>query len=330
MNEELIRDYLYDALANFHAYKKLAEKALAQLTNDEFFITIDEESNSIAVIMKHIAGNMLSRWTDFLTTDGEKPDRNRDLEFVVEPQMVKEDLVAYWEKGWNAVFTALEPLRPDDFEKKIMIRGEEHTVVGAINRQMTHYAYHIGQIIFLAKHFRSTEWKSLSIPKNRSAEFNQYLAKKVDQSETQHRFDAAAKFASNAGERKQLNKSAGIVNFHHVNVTVPHAVEEVTKEFYRNVLGLEEVPKPEASRGRGGAWYQLGSVQLHLSLEDITEHQVATRHICFAVENLDQAQTHLAAARVEILSDPRPVPGTKRFYVRDPGGNLIEIAEKKI
>ncbi len=123
--------------------------------------------------------------------------------------------------------------------------------------------------------------------------------------------------------------SAGIVNFHHVNVTVPHAVEGAAKEFYRNVLGLEEVPKPEAARGRAGAWYQLGSVQLHLSLEATPEQKVATRHICFVVENLDRAQTHLVAARVEILSDPRPLPGTKRFYVRDPGGNLIEITESK-
>ncbi len=123
--------------------------------------------------------------------------------------------------------------------------------------------------------------------------------------------------------------SAGIVNFHHVNVTVPRALEAVTKEFYRDVLGLEEIPKPEASRGRGGAWYQLGSVQLHLSLEDITEQQVASRHICFAVKNLAQAQTHLATERVEILADPRPAPGMKRFYVRDPGANLIEIVEKE-
>ena len=198
MDEQLTKDYLSDALANFRAYKELAEKALDQLNNEELFNAIDEESNSIAVIMKHMAGNMLSRWTDFLTTDGEKPDRNRDLEFVIEPQTTKEGLVTYWEKGWDTVFTALERLRPDDFEKKVMIRGEEHTIVQAINRQLTHYAYHIGQIVFLAKHFRSQEWRSLSIPKNRSAEFNQYLLEKGEQSENQHRFDAVAKFASDA------------------------------------------------------------------------------------------------------------------------------------
>ena len=198
MNEQLTKDYLSDALANFRAYKKLAEKALDQLNNKELFIAIDEESNSIAVIMKHLAGNMLSRWTDFLTTDGEKPDRNRDLEFVIGPQATEEGLVTYWEKGWDAVFTALETLRPDDFDKKVMIRGEQHTLVQAINRQLTHYAYHIGQIVFLAKHFRSQEWRSLSIPKNRSAEFNQYLLEKGEQSENKRRFDEVAKFASNA------------------------------------------------------------------------------------------------------------------------------------
>ena len=121
--------------------------------------------------------------------------------------------------------------------------------------------------------------------------------------------------------------SAGIVEFHHVNVTVPQALEAVTKEFYRTALGLEEIPKPEGTR-RAGAWYQLGSVQLHLSIEEFTRQSLGTNHICFTVENIDQAQKHIASAGVEILPDPRPIQGTKRFYVRDPGGNLIEIAEK--
>ncbi len=120
----------------------------------------------------------------------------------------------------------------------------------------------------------------------------------------------------------------GVVEFHHVNVTVPRALEQAAKEFYAATLGLEEVPKPEASRGRGGAWYQLGSVQLHLSIEEHTDSAVSLRHVCVLVGNLDQAQERLAAAGVEILPDPRPVPGTKRFYVRDPGNNLIEIAER--
>jgi hypothetical protein len=145
--------------------------------------------------MKHIAGNMFSRWTDFLTTDGEKPDRNRDAEFVIEPQTTRADVIAYWEKGWQCLFAALEPLQDADFERTVLIRGELHTIVQAINRQLTHYSYHIGQIVFLAKHFRSTEWNSLSIPRNRSAEFNRYLSSQAERDEKEHRFDDAAKFA---------------------------------------------------------------------------------------------------------------------------------------
>jgi len=118
--------------------------------------------------MKHIAGNAISRWTDFLTTDGEKPDRNRDYEFVIVPDTTKDDLRAFWERGWQCVFDALDPLQVDDLAKKVYIRGEEHTVVQAINRQLMHYAYHIGQIVFLAKHFRATDWQKLSMPRNRS------------------------------------------------------------------------------------------------------------------------------------------------------------------
>lgn len=190
----ITQHYLDDTRASFRAYKKLAEKALAQLQDEEYFVTLDEESNSIAVIIKHLAGNMLSRWTDFLTTDGEKPDRNRDLEFVIEPQTSKEDLLAYWQRGWDCVTNALDQLQPEDFGKQVMIRGEAHSIVQAINRQMTHYAYHIGQIVFLAKHFRSTAWQSLSIPRNRSAGFNQYLKQKVAAGTSEHRFDAAAGF----------------------------------------------------------------------------------------------------------------------------------------
>jgi hypothetical protein len=119
--------------------------------------------------MKHMAGNMFSRWTDFLTTDGEKPNRNRDMEFVIEPQTSQQDVVDYWERGWQVVFEALEPLTAEDLLRKVSIRGEEHTVMQAINRQLMHYPNHIGQIIFLAKHFRSTEWNTLSIPRNKSA-----------------------------------------------------------------------------------------------------------------------------------------------------------------
>jgi hypothetical protein len=170
MNESLGPHYLEDSIASLRAYKKMADKALDQLNEDEFFITLDEEGNSVAVIMKHMAGNMFSRWTDFLTTDGEKPNRNRDMEFVIEPQTKANDVRAYWEQGWQRVFEALGPLGADDLGTKVTIRGEEHTVMQAINRQLMHYANHIGQIVFLAKHFRSGEWKSLSIPRNRSAE----------------------------------------------------------------------------------------------------------------------------------------------------------------
>jgi len=177
-SDAIVQNYLEDALKAFRAYKKLAEKAIAQLQDEEFFVTLDEESNSVAVIMKHMAGNMLSRWTDFLTSDGEKPDRNRDMEFVIESQTTKDDVIAYWERGWKSVFDALDPLQPEDLGKVVLIRGEEHTVVQAMNRQMMHYAYHIGQIVFLAKHYRSAGWNSLSIPRNRSAEFNQSMLNK--------------------------------------------------------------------------------------------------------------------------------------------------------
>lgn len=164
--------YLEDALRTFRDYKKLGERAFAQLSDEDFFRTIDDESNSIAVIIKHIAGNMLSRWTDFLTTDGEKPERNRDMEFVMLPETTKDEMIAFWEKGWKCTFDALEPLTPDDLMRTVRIRGADHTVVQAINRQIAHYANHIGQIVYLAKHFKSSEWQSLSVPKNKSAEVN--------------------------------------------------------------------------------------------------------------------------------------------------------------
>jgi hypothetical protein len=202
LNESLAEHYLEDSIKSFRAYKKLAEKALDQLSEEEFFITLDEEANSVAVIMKHMAGNMLSRWTDFLTTDGEKPDRNRDMEFVIEPKTGRDDVVAYWEKGWQVVLAALEPLRAEDLGRKVMIRGEEHTVIQAINRQLMHYAYHIGQIAFLAKHFRSSEWKSLSIPRNKSLDFNNYLQSQSAASDTGTRFDEASKFVEETGKLK--------------------------------------------------------------------------------------------------------------------------------
>jgi len=167
--------YLADALRTFRYYKKLAEGAFAQINDEDFFKTLDKESNSIAVNVKHMAGNMISRWTDFLTTDGEKPERDRDMEFEMLPGTTKDDLLAYWEYGWERVFDAIGPLRPDDLMHTVRIRGEDHTVIQAINRQLAHYAYHVGQIVFLAKHFKSSEWQSLSVPRNKSAEFNARL-----------------------------------------------------------------------------------------------------------------------------------------------------------
>ncbi|HEX8144738.1 MAG TPA: DUF1572 family protein [Pyrinomonadaceae bacterium] len=170
------RNYLDDALATFRDYKRLAEKAFAQVSDEEFFVKLDEEANSIGIIIKHMAGNMISRWTDFLESDGEKPDRNRDMEFMLAEDATRDELLAYWERGWAQVFAAIEPLQPADLARRVYIRGKEHTVVEAINRQLTHYAYHTGQVVFLAKHLRSTEWQSLSIPRNKSAQFNAYLA----------------------------------------------------------------------------------------------------------------------------------------------------------
>ena len=192
-------EYLADALSSFRAYKKLADKAIDQTRDDELFVTLDEESNSIAVVVKHMAGNMISRWTDFLTTDGEKPDRHRDMEFVIKPGTTRDEVLAYWERGWKRVFDAIEPLTADDFDKTVNIRGQAHTIVQAINRQLTHYSYHVGQIVFLAKHFRSTEWKSLSVPKNRSAEFNQFLEQSDDKTaDREKQFDSVEKFAREA------------------------------------------------------------------------------------------------------------------------------------
>jgi Protein of unknown function (DUF1572) len=170
--QSLGEHYLEDALYTFRYYKQLAERAFAQISDEDFFRTIDDESNSIAVNIKHMAGNMLSRWTDFLTTDGEKPERNRDMEFVMLPETTKADMLAYWEKGWQVTFDAVEPLNADDLMRTITIRGKVHTVVQAIDRQMAHYAYHVGQIVYLAKHFKSSDWQTLSVPKNKSAEFN--------------------------------------------------------------------------------------------------------------------------------------------------------------
>jgi hypothetical protein len=159
--------YLEDVRAQFRKMKKLAEDAIAQARDEDLARRIDAESNSIALIMKHMAGNLRSRFTDFLTTDGEKPDRNRDGEFEETGEPARDRMVADWESGWQVLFGALEALSPEDLLRDVYIRGERHSVLQALDRQLTHHAYHVGQIVFLAKHFRSAEWRSLSIPRTR-------------------------------------------------------------------------------------------------------------------------------------------------------------------
>jgi hypothetical protein len=160
--------YLADALRNFRGYKKLAEDALSQTSDEDIFRLLDPEANSIALIIKHMAGNMRSRWTDFLTSDGEKPDRHRDREFEIDPSTTRAEVMQWWEEGWQKVFDAVTPLQPGDLLAKVSIAGREHTVLQAISRQLLHYAGHVNQIVLLAKHFRGAEWISLSIPKGKS------------------------------------------------------------------------------------------------------------------------------------------------------------------
>lgn len=161
---------LSEILSCFRKLKSQADRALAQVRGDELFLQLDEESNSLAVIMKHIAGNMRSRWTDFLTSDGEKPDRHRDVEFEILENEGRDEIFRQWERGWHSLFGALEPLSAEDLEKTVTIRAEPHTVPQAIFRQLAHYAEHVGQIVFLAKHLRSREWQTLSIPRGKSGE----------------------------------------------------------------------------------------------------------------------------------------------------------------
>jgi len=169
---EFTTSYLHDSLTLFRYYKRLAERAMAQVSDQQLQEALGGEMNSMAVIVKHMAGNMRSRWTDFLTTDGEKPSRDRDSEFV-EPPPTREDLMALWDEGWSCLFAALEPLSDEDLGRSVTIRGEAHSVMQAVNRQVAHYAHHCGQIVLLAKYFKGDKWETLSIPRKGSAEFNQ-------------------------------------------------------------------------------------------------------------------------------------------------------------
>ena len=177
MPHQLTTSYIKDSLDLFRYYKKLAERAIEQCPDEKLCATLDGESNSIAIVVKHMAGNMRSRWTNFLTTDGEKPDRHRDTEFEMPPQ-TRQEIIAMWEKGWKHLLDALEPLTDDDLTRTVTIRTEPHSVMQAINRQVAHYIYHIGQIAFLAKHFaaQNGKWTALTVPRNKSADFNARVA----------------------------------------------------------------------------------------------------------------------------------------------------------
>ncbi len=163
--------YLEEMKRQFRGHKRMGEAAMAQLQDDDFVVTLDPESNSIATLVKHISGNARSRFTEFLTSDGEKPDRFRDQEFEVPASTTREEVLHWWEQTWFHVFSALDSLKPEDMQRTVTIRQEPHTVMQALNRSLAHYAQHIGQIVFLAKHLRSAEWKTLSIPRGKSEDY---------------------------------------------------------------------------------------------------------------------------------------------------------------
>jgi len=170
--DSLASHYLDEIRRQLRGHKRLVEGALAQLKDEDFFVTLDPESNSIAILIKHISGNMRSRFTDFLTSDGEKPNRHQDEKFELSNKTTRTELMQWWENGWKILFGSLDSLTADDVMRTVQIRQEPHTVVQALNRALAHYATHLGQIVFLAKHFRSSEWKTLSVPRGKSEEFN--------------------------------------------------------------------------------------------------------------------------------------------------------------
>jgi len=174
---EIAAHYIEEARRQMRGHKRMGENAMAQLKDEEFFVLLDPEANSVAILVKHLAGNMRSRFTDFLTSDGEKPDRFRDREFEVTPPTTRADVMKWWEDGWACVMGAIDGLKPEDVMRTVTIRGEPHTVLQAINRQIAHYAQHIGQLVFLAKHLRSSEWRTLSIPRGKSEEFKKVAPK---------------------------------------------------------------------------------------------------------------------------------------------------------
>jgi len=168
---DIATHYLEEARRQFRGHKRMAEGAMTQLRDEDFFVTLDPEANSVAILVKHLAGNMRSRFTDFLSSDGEKPDRFRDREFELNPATTRADVMKWWEQGWSYVFAAIEALKSEDVMRTVTVRGEPHTVLQAINRQIAHYAQHTGQIVFLSKHLRSSEWKTLSVPRGKSEDY---------------------------------------------------------------------------------------------------------------------------------------------------------------
>lgn len=179
MNEELGTHMLQEALRNFQQLKSLADRAIAQIDEAQRTTKLDDESNSIAILMKHLGGNMRSRWTDFLTADGEKPDRHRDAEFEHAPGSSDAPALAIWEEGWRCAFTGVTALQAGDLMREVRIRGEAHTVVQALHRQLTHTAYHVGQIVMLAKHLGWDRWRTLSIPRGQSDAFNDTMRQRT-------------------------------------------------------------------------------------------------------------------------------------------------------
>src|SRR5271163_2740390 len=168
---DIATHYLEEARRQFRGHKRMAEGAMTQLRDEDFFVTLDPEANSVAILVKHLAGNMRSRFTDFLTSDGEKPDRFRDQEFEVSDKTTRDEVMRWWEQGWAHVFSALDSLAPADVLSTVTIRHEPHTVMQALNRALAHYAQHIGQIVFLAKHLRASRWQTLSIPRGKSEDY---------------------------------------------------------------------------------------------------------------------------------------------------------------
>lgn len=176
---DVSQHFLDEVRRQLRGHKRLGEGAIAQLQDAELFVELDPESNSVAILVKHLAGNMRSRFTDFLTTDGEKPDRHRDWEFELAANTTRDEVMRWWEQGWGCVLAALDSLTPEALLRTVYIREEPLTVLQALNRALAHYAFHVGQIVFLAKHLRSREWKTLSVPRGESEEFNRKFVEEL-------------------------------------------------------------------------------------------------------------------------------------------------------